>query len=100
MIFCQRIETCCSDSGHTEKEEQAFEQRVKLVLQARILVAEDKDDDDNGSKTEGDRETRSQDYQRDGRQWTHLLISEAVHKDCKTVVNYDESALDPRTQEH
>lgn len=49
MIFCQRIETCCRDGGHTEKDKQAFEQRLKLVLQARILVAEDKDDNDDGS---------------------------------------------------
>ena len=47
---------------------------ITFDLQARIFVPEHKDDDDDRGQAERDRKARSEDDQRDGRQWTHVTF--------------------------
>ncbi|MEJ2298349.1 MAG: YkvA family protein [Woeseiaceae bacterium] len=79
VIPDQRIETCCRDSGHTDKQEQTGEQRVELALQARILVAEHEHDEDHRGQTERDCERRPENDESDDGQWSHGIISETVY---------------------
>jgi hypothetical protein len=44
------------------------------VLQAWILVAENQDNDDYGGQADHDRETGTENNQRDSHQWTHFLF--------------------------
>jgi hypothetical protein len=54
MINQQRIETQGRNCGHTEEDGYARHEGSEFMLDARIVVSKDQENDENGSKTDCD----------------------------------------------
>jgi hypothetical protein len=54
MINQQRIETQGRNRGHTEEDGYARHEGTEFMLDARIVVSKDQENDENGGKTDCD----------------------------------------------
>jgi hypothetical protein len=79
MIDDQRIETPGRYDGHTEEDEHTGQQWLKLMLQARVIVTEHQEDDENHRQAQEYSQAGAHQYAGDHGQGAHAGVSETVY---------------------
>ena len=71
MIDQQRMETQGRNRGHTEEDGYARHEGTEFMLNARIVVPKEQEDDKNGSKTDCDRKAAPEQNAGNDSEWSH-----------------------------
>jgi hypothetical protein len=95
VINQQCVETHGRNAGHTEEDEHTGQQGSEFMLQSRVVIAEDQEDEQYCRKADSDCQARSKQDAGDHSQWPHREVSTLVYLSPEQVGDgYAKYALD------